>query len=288
MGSKFYKWDYERYDFRKLENDVRNGNVGFNYGKTYNTKEEALKEICYWNINEKDDIYICFYNMPGAENQIWLKLEEVYLKDKKNNEYYCDKTIDGKYQKYCKVSKIKWIIPQTEENRFTFQERVIFGKLSKQQSGVKDITDKKDLIDKLKASEVNYSELKNNMSKIDQCYFCGKLSNDSKKYHEPFMRKNGLPYIETHHIVFQEIYRNNPDKKDVLNEYIYRNINNVLLLCPRCHRMIHNGTSEQVKEMIDIIKNDNLIMDNVNNVANLFGKNGEEYLEELYLSNRSY
>ena len=91
-----------------------------------------------------------------------------------------------------------------------------------------------------------------------------------------------MPYLEQHHFILHEIYRNNKTEKNKkeLEKIIY-STDNILLLCPRCHRMIHQGKIEKVKHMIDIVKKKRpVIFDNIKRAEELIGK--DNIIDDMY------
>lgn len=68
-----------------------------------------------------------------------------------------------------------------------------------------------------------------------------------------FVKRNGLYYYEKHHFVPQYTGR-------VKNDFQFQNIidspENIINLCPFCHRKIHHGTPEEIMEMLELIYKD--------------------------------
>ncbi len=78
------------------------------------------------------------------------------------------------------------------------------------------------------------SEIVSKITKIRAkgvCDLCGERA--------PFVLKNGMPYLETHHLVWMS--KNGPDV-----------IWNTVALCPNCHRKVHNLN---LKADLEILKN---------------------------------
>ena len=67
------------------------------------------------------------------------------------------------------------------------------------------------------------------------CQLCGKLA--------PFERKNGEPYLETHHIVW-------------LSEGGEDSIENTVALCPNCHRKMHVVNLQEDIDKLNRIANE--------------------------------
>lgn len=97
-----------------------------------------------------------------------------------------------------------------------------------------------------------------------------------------------MPYIEQHHFVLQEIYRNfvkvNPDSTNIdkLYKLVY-SPTNIVLLCPRCHRRIHQGTENDVNEMINELLNSNKeLLNNTKSIAEILGIDYEKLISNMY------
>lgn len=64
--------------------------------------------------------------------------------------------------------------------------------------------------------------------------------------HETFISEtNQKPYVEAHHLIpmqVQSYYKQSIDFAD-----------NIVVLCPNCHRKIHNGLSKERKEMLEVL-----------------------------------
>ncbi|MDR3243609.1 MAG: HNH endonuclease, partial [Elusimicrobiota bacterium] len=80
---------------------------------------------------------------------------------------------------------------------------------------------------------------------IDKCFFdhCGRQS----KWHQEgyFDNKKGSVYLEIHHIIqlkHSHLFKNDIDIKE-----------NMLPLCPNCHRKLHNAKDIIVKDLLKTI-----------------------------------
>ena len=73
------------------------------------------------------------------------------------------------------------------------------------------------------------------------------------KSHKTFLRLNGTQYVEGHHIIPMKA------QKDFKNANIDR-VENILCLCPTCHRKVHLSTEDEkkqlLKEVYDLRKKD--------------------------------
>ena len=291
------KWDYTKYPFDRLISDYKNDDIkelGVNYGLKFD-KEEDLKDGSL--IQPGDDIYIYFKNIPGLDNQIMLKYEDVQTTDEEGKLLFAPiklgkmKDSDVRLQKYCTVktkNKIKWVIDKN--NRFTKEGLINEFNINDNFYTSLDITDKAlgKALEKLEddgclASISKYSEKYKN---ICNCFFIeNKLTGLLKRNHDTFIKKDGLPYIERHHFIPQEVYNNAPDEiKGKLYNKIYSR-DNILFLCPRCHRMIHLGEDNLQDEMLKIIMKQKNIKKNVEDIANILDMTSSELLTMCYKEN---
>ncbi|MDE6435343.1 MAG: hypothetical protein K2L07_14075 [Lachnospiraceae bacterium] len=96
----------------------------------------------------------------------------------------------------------------------------------------------------------NAVESENSLKEIRE-YFNG-LSNcdlsNGENIHPTFEKKNGLKYFEIHHLVQSHIYKSFSEYK-----YAIKDDNNKFHLCATCHRQIHSGKNEDIKERIKIL-----------------------------------
>jgi len=60
--------------------------------------------------------------------------------------------------------------------------------------------------------------------------------------HETFLTNNGKPYVEAHHLI--------PIKEQERFKYYLDNSANIVVLCPLCHKAIHNGSDELREKML--------------------------------------
>ena len=192
---------------------------------------------------------------------------------------------DDMIQKYIDARKIEWVLDENNPLRFTRGGLIKEGYELKERPSIQEITDET-LINALNSNLRTYADLSNKMKKYGKCVFEGMI--DSNKNHESFKRKNNLPYLEQHHFILQEIYKNykNNNNEKELKKIIY-STDNILLLCPRCHRMIHQANEETVKQMIDLLKNSNhyyTLFKNVERVEKMINK--KNLINEMYNINK--
>ncbi|API90060.1 hypothetical protein BKP56_12690 [Marinilactibacillus sp. 15R] len=82
-----------------------------------------------------------------------------------------------------------------------------------------------------------------NIKEAEEAKNKSKRQCEYKSSHKTFLMKDGKQYIEAHHLIpmaAQQFYENTIDFSD-----------NIVTLCPNCHRKIHNGIKNEKKEMIN-------------------------------------
>lgn len=68
--------------------------------------------------------------------------------------------------------------------------------------------------------------------------------------HETFLTKKNIKYMEVHHLVplkYQELFDEN---------YILDRVENLVVLCPTCHRAIHYGTKKEKEKILEPLYNE--------------------------------
>lgn len=63
--------------------------------------------------------------------------------------------------------------------------------------------------------------------------------------HKSFITPSGMPYMEKHHLISMKFYEEYENDLD--------DINNIVSLCPNCHRQIHLGDKKDVSKIIEIL-----------------------------------
>ncbi len=98
-----------------------------------------------------------------------------------------------------------------------------------------------------------------------------------------FIKRNGLYYYEKHHFVQQYTGR---EKNDFEFQNIIDSPENIINLCPFCHRKIHHGTPEEILEMIELIYKDKESFLKENNMNQLIGEEDIlSWIKESYKAN---
>lgn len=68
--------------------------------------------------------------------------------------------------------------------------------------------------------------------------------------HETFLTKKNIKYMEVHHLIplkYQELFDEN---------YILDRVENLVVLCPTCHRAIHYGTKKEKEKILEPLYNE--------------------------------
>lgn len=65
------------------------------------------------------------------------------------------------------------------------------------------------------------------------------------KTHHSFLSSSGKPYMEKHHLISMKYYEEYENDLD--------DINNIVSLCPNCHRQIHLGEKTDITKMLKIL-----------------------------------
>ena len=127
-------------------------------------------------------------------------------------------------------------------------------------------------------NKLNLDELRDDIVKKLQCAFDSGTGN----LHKSFIQANGLRYFETHHFIQQNVCRNTDDRDLIDAVYDEKNL---IYLCPMCHRRIHYGRKEDIRNMIDKIyqKNEKFYGDKFIKYAKLNGENTvKDWLYDMY------
>ncbi len=278
-----YIFDYQAFDFKALDNALYSEEEKYcfkqYYGNKHNTLEQ-IKNIDYRSLKKDDIIYVRFKNMPDNISRIVLKLIVIKVQDENGN-YLYEKDKKGYYHRYCLLGgrgKIKWIY---NEDDYKFSTSNLQKTYSITTNYKCEITDNEKLLLDLSENEYPYTELKNKMIKLKTCTF---IKENSKRNHETFITASGLPYREGHHFVCQSVYKNCKDEKlkEELSKLIYNKVNNILI-CPICHRQIHNGEPKEILKMINfLLENVVELKENTEKICKLLNKSIEELIKELY------
>lgn len=297
-----YKWDYRRYDFKKLNEEIKTKGkgIGINYGNLYDDKEKVIKVNTSTSLKENDEVFIMFYNIPKSSNQILLKLSNLHFiasKDEefnynvKKGEHFYEAYQNGKFQKVAHATKVEWVMDLKDGTRFTKEKLEISKANIKNRPSSQRISCSK-LIEDLNNNLHSYDELKKEMSKINRCTLQNKKASNK---HETFITKLNLPYIEVHHFIMKYILKNfkekNKDNQRLIPrmEKLINHPCNLILLCPVCHRKIHQGLPEEVKSIIEeILDNNKKLNKLLNIVVKILNKKNERKITKNQLISEMY
>ena len=269
--------DYLTYDFNKLFNEEKTG-VNGNSGRVL------------WKLNDHDAkievggiCYIYYSNLPDKTSRIILRgivsASDSYNQDP---ESYLEK--GQKCIELMDLETINW----NNSEEYDFSKEALN---DEQTYGIKINQTKRYLIDERKGggdrklcndleecfehdeNKLDLDGLKDEIVNKLHCVFNDNPEDKTiANFHNSFIQRNGLRYFEKHHLVLQKICRREKyvnDKK--LLELVYSE-ENEFYLCPMCHRIMHFGCIDEIKEKID-----DLYSRGKNESGNLFENNFIEY-----------
>src|SRR5574344_495553 len=289
MGKSWlYTFNYKDFNFQDLDNEIsskingkgKNSLIWFKYGNKSKDKNK-LKTMSYSDLSKDDYVYIRFKNLPDNISRIMLRIKVKKIKD--DNGFLLieeEKDIPGYYFKKC-IGEVEWIY-NNDINKFSLDSLHNNYNVISNHKIIITNENNNNLLQELEFNIHPYSELIELHKRIKTCEFQDYYQ---KLNHRTFTCKSGLPYREGHHFVLQSYWRNCDDEKikKQLEELIYKNTCNNILICPICHRMIHNGEPEEVKKMVNyLLENVKGLKENTNKVSELLGKTTEELICEMY------
>lgn len=241
--------NFNHYDFNKLFNEENE-----NEKILWKTGGENGKRAQNYNIG--DICYIYYSELPDGTNRILLRAEVIASDTDKN-------IIDNIYS-YDKESKIKGIRLSkiraiALDDRDAFSDSTLLREYNKgsiqgqQYLGDIPYEGSKEL-ELIKALEdyphkKGIKAVREYFDNYTKCFF----SRKDKKQHITFTSGRGLSFYERHHFIL----KNYLNKKGQDTKWLENDHNNLIHLCPNCHRQLHHGTAEDVKSMIDEIYSEN-------------------------------
>jgi 5-methylcytosine-specific restriction endonuclease McrA len=167
------------------------------------------------------------------------------LRDKKEKiiNKYVDLLFDNEFNKYLKIKNDgKPILEQILKELSKYMLEVIF-----YASGIKE-EDREAIFDKNTKRRFSIDQKQDIIKKYqDKCFF--DYSGIQSDWHKDgyFLNKKQLRYLEIHHIIKLEhshLFKNDIDIKE-----------NMIPLCPNCHRKLHNAQDDTVKNLLIKIYN---------------------------------
>lgn len=302
MGNVWlYKWNYKRYNFKKISDEIKNKGtgIGINYGNLYLNKEDVIKPKSTSKLKEDDEVFVMFYNMPKSPNRIILKLSNLHFiakKDKefnynvKKGEHFYEEYENGQFQKVAHATKVQWVIDSKDGAKFPMS-KLDFEELKIGSRAIRQIIKNTELIKQLNKNLHNFSKFNNEMNKINKCVLQKEKTSNN---HKTFINKLYFPYIESHHFIMKYILKdfenkNQNDKESVKElEKLIEDSRNIILLCPVCHRKIHQGLNEDIKIMIkNILENNNGLNEVLDEVVEFLNKHNikttkNKLISEMY------
>lgn len=106
-----------------------------------------------------------------------------------------------------------------------------------------------ELIEKLEKETIKETleDMEEYFNRHIKCFFSGKNENE----HKLFTNARGVKFCEKHHVVLKSYEQVEGKLRD--------NKANLIYLCPCCHKQIHHGKAEAVRNMIHLIYNSNAV-----------------------------
>lgn len=242
--------NFEEYDFNKLfneesENESRIiwkiGIEGGRYAQNYN-----VGDICY----------IYYSKLPDGSTRILLRAEVVESDtdqniDKDKGDYLYNKEEEIKGMWLSNIRAIALEEPEKfskdtlskEYNKSNIQGQQYLGNCPSEDKLIKSL-EEYPTRKKLKAVREYFDN-------FTKCFFDGK----DKRRHITFTSGRGLDFYERHHFVLDNYLKKIGEEAT----WLENDHNNLVHLCPICHRKIHHGIVEDVREMIDEIYSANAV-----------------------------
>lgn len=270
--------DFETYSFSDMKKELAH-NKAIRWGirakpihdKKTNTYKLNTSSLLVKKIKKGDIFYFYVFNLPmGKKGRVLIRgevIEEVSLM--RYNEVYLNSKNEDIIQGF-KIEKLSTLGEYELVNNFFFTIDDINSKTD-------SLTDKKIInprnwpnkirntlsIEAINILEKHFKKcsLNKDVNRLikffdRRCFFEGKIG--TKDEHKSFIRRNGYKYYEIHHFIQQNQKNKNNSLHNILgvDSIIYGEKNQVTL-CPNCHRKIHSGTVESIKEMLEILFYDN-------------------------------
>ncbi len=226
-------YNFEEYNFEAFreEEKVCKGEVRWQYGTRIH------------KLNKGD---ICFFyctRLPDMTNRILLRavVSETECTDDKGNTCFKIRNISAIRLKEAESSKDDDIKYGFKNLKFIYKVGTVRGKQKLDVDGKHS-----KLIADLESEPrgENLNQVKKYYEGMTKCVF--ERHDHNPKIHRSFVKPNGFTYFETHHVIQQNMFKNNQIPQEVIE-----NSSNKVYLCPTCHRKIHYGKKEDVREMLE-------------------------------------
>ena len=267
--------------------------LAFDFNKLFDLEgrdDSGKKGHVLWALNSNDakmdvgDVcYLYYSNLPDKTSRIILR-GIVSASDSYNDDPDTYLEPGQKCVELTDLKTINW--KNAGKMTFTYDDLKAYGvNITRNKRALKDDrAGDKELREALEAyyekdnNKLNLDELRDDIVKKLQCAFDSGTGN----LHKSFIQANGLRYFETHHFIQQNVCRNTDDRDLIDAVYDEKNL---IYLCPMCHRRIHYGRKEDIRNMIDKIyqKNEKFYGDKFIKYAKLNGENTvKDWLYDMY------
>lgn len=230
--------DYRTYNFSQLMEEI---NASGDESITWKSSDKHIFEV-------NDVCYIYYSDLPDGTSRILLKavVIEGNIEDaaSHNEDNMCRgiKLSEFKSVSLCNPMKFDKSIIRTiykSNNQINQMPRYL------------DDTETKELLDKLiqDNDDNELTEVIEYFNNYLRCFFEGKDS----RTHITFTNAKGVNYIEKHHFVEANWVPFRFEEAKWLKDHP----NNLIRLCPNCHRQLHCGKAKDVIERLDMIYENN-------------------------------
>lgn len=258
----FLLMDYRNFNFKDLNEQLKKGFTYWHipaHGKNAKDKifytEKECKEYCDKKDNkykEGDKVYIFVTHLPNTKNsntRILFRGEIDSSPKPVETSKFCYKP-KGEWCKAIKIKSIK-TLSRPDLNNDNILNRSQYGIATPQ--GICDcskIKNKKSVNKIIEDCNRMLTKDYTSMFDILEEVFGHKCLFGCSDKRSTFIQRNGFRYYELHHFIQQHLCKGK--EKNKISKLIDRNENKIWL-CAKCHRQIHHGSKEEVKQMIDDI-----------------------------------
>ncbi|HJD47233.1 MAG TPA: hypothetical protein H9909_10365 [Candidatus Mediterraneibacter norfolkensis] len=232
--------NFEKYDFNQLF-DEENSN-----DKKIIWKIGGKDGVGAQNYNVGDKCYIYYANLPDGTNRILLcgtVTESDTDRDNAVNEkfsYNESERIKGMW-----LGNIRAVALNAPEKFNADTLYKVYGKSNIQGQQYLDTPGEMKLVEDLDKcpDKKNLRAVRNYFQHYTKCFFSGK----TKYKHITFTSDRGINFYEKHHLILDSYL------KDIGAEKLRKDCHILINLCPVCHKQMHHGRAEDVRELVHLM-----------------------------------
>ena len=228
--------NYNDFDFDCLREEEKAGKGSLLWKYVSGNGNASSNKKRRYSIGKYDICYFYYSNLPDLTSRILLRAEviETDCKDQNGNDCFKIANISAIRLKDADAYSLNKLV-----EHYSVGKRSLSGKQHLQIDG-KHKTLYDDLTHEVKGETLN--EIKKYFRGEVKCYFSGRDHNP--KTHESFLNREGIRYVEIHHIILK-----NNNQIPVIPKSVIEDPRNKVYLCPTCHRKIHLGKKQDVLKM---------------------------------------